>query len=271
MRPRSPFHLVVLLLLGCAGCADLVLPPAPAHYTAPQTTAYLFTRDGLTLEAYVARSTGADKTAQPAAYVLRFTGGDASGQAAFTASRWKSHSTEVWVVNYPGYGQSAGPRNLGALARAATASYDELRQKAGERPIFVEGFSLGTVPALCVAARRPVAGLILQNPLSLKQTLMGHYGWWNAWLVAVPMSATVTPEFDSLANAAAAKAPAVFVCAEDDQTIPLRFQQQIFDVYAGPKRMLLQKDAGHWEVLNEVEEAELQVHIDWLWKSVRAK
>lgn len=257
--------------MGCTGCADLVLPPAPSNYTAPQTRAYRFTRDGMDLEAYIARCEVAPRETQPAAYVLRFTGGDASGQAAFTASRWKNRSAEVWVVNYPGYGNSGGPRSLDALVRAATASYDELRRQAGERPIFLEGFSLGTVPALHVAARRPVAGLVLQNPLALRQTLMGHYGWWNAWLVAIPMSSTVPPEFDSLANAAAAKSPAIFVCAENDQTIPLRYQQQIFEAYAGAKQLLIQKGAGHWEPLSEAEEVSLQAHLDWLWTGVVAK
>jgi len=40
------------------------------------------------------------------------------------------------------------------------------------------------VAALSVAARRPVAGLVLQNPPPLRQLIMGHYGWWNLWLVA---------------------------------------------------------------------------------------
>lgn len=158
---RIRIVLLAFLTGSISGCADqLVLPPTPAPYLAPGTKSRMIDRDGRALEAFIARSAGAANR-DPAAFVLRFTGGDASGAAAFTASRWGNRPVEVWVVNYPGFGRSAGPRRLGLMTPAALAAFDELHSLAGNRPIYVEGFSLGTVPALALAARRPVAGLIL--------------------------------------------------------------------------------------------------------------
>jgi pimeloyl-ACP methyl ester carboxylesterase len=252
------------LSLLAGGCADrLILPPTPAPFTAAGTVHQVLRHDGVTLDAYTARSPGAADR-EPAAFVLRFTGGDASGSAAFTATRWGNRPVEVWVVNYPGYGGSPDPRRLSLMTTVAVAAYDELRTRAAGRPIFVEGFSLGTVPALALAARRPVAGLILQNPPPLRPLILGRHGWWNLWLLALPVALQVPTNLDSLANARASTAPAIFLLAEKDNTIPLSYQRPVADTYAGPKRVILQRGADHFVPLNAGDEASLQHTMDEL-------
>jgi pimeloyl-ACP methyl ester carboxylesterase len=255
--------LALILLTGCA--SSLILPPDPKPYHAGGTTARLITRsDGGALEAFIACSPGAAQR-DPAAFVLRFTGGDASGSAAFTATRWGHRPVEVWVVNYPGYGRSTSPRSLAAMTPAALAAFDELRSTAGDRPIFVEGFSLGTVPALALAGRRPVAGFILQNPPPLRDLILGQHGWWNLWLLAAPVAWQIPSNLDSLANARTSRAPAIFLLAERDRTIPLPFQQKIADAYTGEKQIILQRGADHFAPLSSEDEATLQRAIDHLF------
>jgi pimeloyl-ACP methyl ester carboxylesterase len=262
MRPGFAVAFVILATLHAGGCADLlILPPHPAPYHAEGTTQRIIHRDARTLDLYTARSPGAE-TREPAAFVLRFTGGDASGSAAFTAGRWGQRPVEVWVVNYPGYGDSSGPRALSAMTPAVLAAYDELRTTAINRPIFVEGFSLGTVPALALAARRPVAGLILQNPPPLRQLILGRHGWWNLWLLALPVSWQISQDLDSIANARATTAPAIYLLAQRDNTIPLPYQQQIAAAHAGPKRIILQRGADHYQPLNPSDESTLQRAMD---------
>jgi pimeloyl-ACP methyl ester carboxylesterase len=258
---RAP-AIMATLLLPLIGCADaLILPPTPPPHHAPGTTRQEFTREGIKLAAYTANSRGASDRA-PEAFVLRFTGGDASGSAAFTASRWAPRSVEVWVVNYPGYGGSDGPRSLSAITPAALAAFDHLRFVAGDRPVFLEGFSLGTVPALAVAARRPVAGIVIQNPPPLRQLILGRHGWWNLWLLAGPVALQIPPELDSIRNAKSAASPAIFVLAEKDGTIPLPYQRRIAESYAGPKRIILQRGADHYVPLSTADEANIQEAID---------
>jgi pimeloyl-ACP methyl ester carboxylesterase len=254
--------ILALFLTGCA--SPLILPPDPKSYRADGATQRLITRDGRTLEAYIARSPGAAHT-EPAAFVLRFTGGDASGSAAFTATRWQNRPVEVWAINYPGYGQSSAPRSLSAMTPAALAAFDELQSIANNRPIFVEGFSLGTVPALALAARRPIAGIILQNPPPLRELILGQHGWWNLWLLAAPVAWQIPLDLDSLANARSSHAPAIFLLAENDHTIPLPYQQRIADAYAGEKQIILQRGADHFVPLNPEDEAKLQQAIDDLF------
>ena len=247
---------------GASGCADrFVLPPVP--HPAPNDgspSEKIRYRDGA-VEAFHAHSPGAE-AAEPEAFVLRFSG-DAGGAAKFFASRWQHRSVEMWVVNYPGYGGSTGPRSLDALARASLATYDDLRKRAGDRPIILDGFSLGTVPALHVAANRPVAGLILQNPPPLRQVILGH-GWWNVWILAGAVANGVPKEFDSLANAKRCDAPAVFLIAEKDRSIPPPLQRRINETYAGEKRLIVQAGADHADPLDAATEARLLDAMDWL-------
>jgi uncharacterized protein len=242
--------LVFVVVAVGAGCADrFILPPVPRDVTHDGSQRWTFRSGDGDVECFVARSPGA-ATTQPAAYVLRFTG-DAAGAAKFTASRWQHRPIEAWVVNYPGYGGSTGPRTMPELSSVALAAFDELKRVAGDRPIIVDGFSLGTTPALCVAARRPVAGVILQNPPPLKQLVLGQHGWWNLWLLAGPVASSVPEELDSIANARQCKAPAIFLVAQQDEVIPPLYQHKIIDAYMGMRMTIPLEGAHHVSQLNE--------------------
>jgi len=269
-RRRLRIALALLLVTLCgvavtaAGCADrLIMPPVPPVREGDGSPRVLIQRgDGRVLESFRARSPGA-KDAEPRAFVLRFTG-DANTAAKWTADRWRDRPVEAWVVNYPGYGGSSGPRTLRALADAALVAHDEMRRIAGNRPIIVEGFSLGTVPALHVAANRPVAGVIVQNPPPLRQIVLRHHGWWNLWLLAGPVAWSLPREVDSIANAKRCHAKAAFLIAEKDQDVPPNLQREIHDAYAGEKRLILQRGAGHVAPLDERTMAEVQEAMSWM-------
>jgi pimeloyl-ACP methyl ester carboxylesterase len=260
-----------VLVMTFGGCADhFVLPPLVHSSNSDGTTRYTVPHgDGL-VENFRARSPGATNQ-EPKAFVLEFTGGNACDAAKFLASRWEHRPVEVWVANYPGYGQSTGPRTLKALASAALTCFDEVKRMADKRPIFLEGFSLGTTPALHVAANRPVDGMILQNPPPLRQLILGTRGWWNLWLVAGPVALQIPSELDSTANAQQASAPALFLFAEKDRTVPLKYQQMISDKYAGTKRVIVQVGADHVAPLNQAEEVRLHDAMDWLLSLSAAK
>jgi pimeloyl-ACP methyl ester carboxylesterase len=268
-RVRRSVLLFVLLgipaiALAGVGCADrLIMPPVPPVSAGDGSPRVMIQRgDGRVLESFRARSPAA-KDAEPRAFVLRFSG-DANTAAQWTADRWRGRPVEAWVVNYPGYGGSSGPRTLRALADAALVAHDEMRRVAGDRPIIVEGFSLGTVPALHVAANRPVAGVIVQNPPPLRQVVLRHHGWWNLWLLAGPVALSLPREVDSIANAKRCRARAAFLIAEKDEVIPPALQRDIYDAYAGEKRLIAQRGAGHVAPLDEATMAELHDAMDWM-------
>jgi fermentation-respiration switch protein FrsA (DUF1100 family) len=69
---------------------------------------------------------------------------------------------------------------------------------------------------------------------------------------------------DSPTNAALIRAPAVFVLADHDMLVPPRFQREVVDAFAGPKRVVTLKGAGHDSPASKAEEAEIDAGIRWL-------
>jgi pimeloyl-ACP methyl ester carboxylesterase len=223
--------------------------------------------DGRDVEYWVTRSPGA-RDREPAAFVLYFTGKGSLAQRWIgpVAEAWGERPVEMWAMNYPGSGGSEGPASLARVGPSALAVYDALRDAAGGRPVFVEGGSFGTTAALRVAAQRPVAGLILKNPPALRELIMGSYGWWNLWLAAWPISRAIPDDLDSLANAAKATAPALFLSAGADAKVPARYHERVFAAYAGPKEIIRLPGAGHDDPLTRVASQQFESGVDRLWR-----
>ena len=264
--PDVRLLLMASLLALVGGCADSFILPSNHDLISPSGLGRrVVVVNGKRVEVWTKRSPGAADR-EPEAFVLHFGGnGDRADRwLGVVADGWGRRPIEVWGMNYPGCGGSDGPTRLAAVGPNALAVYDALREVAGGRPIFVDGSSLGTTASLCVAARRQVAGLVLRNPPPLRQLIVGHYGWWNLWLLAVPVSMHVPADLDSVANAARCKAPAVFVLCGADQLVPPRYHQMVVDAYAGPKRVIDVPGASHNAPLPREEGEQLQRAMDWL-------
>ena len=218
------------------------------------------------LEMWVATSASARARGGAESFVLRFYGNADRPEnwVAAEAEMFPQRAVEVWSVNYPGFGGSTGPARLARIGPAALAAFDELRRTAGERPIIVSGTSFGTIAALHIAARRDVAGVVLHNPPALREMIVGDYGWWNLWILAGPLSRKVPADLDSVANARAAKAPAAFILSEKDEIVAPRFQQLVVDAYAGEKRLIPLRDAGHLTPLDDAALQKLHEAMAWL-------
>jgi pimeloyl-ACP methyl ester carboxylesterase len=204
---------------------------------------------------------------EPAAYVLDFTGNGTRAEwiASFLANRWAEIPVDVWVMNYPGYGGSTGPAQLAKIPRAALAAYDDIRKRAGTKPIFVTGNSLGTSAALYVATQRPVAGMMLQNPPPLQKMIMGRFGWWNLWLLAGPVTLGVPGELNSMTNAPKVTVPAVFLLADSDRVVPPGYAKCVADAYAGPKVVFPLVGADHNDRVPEGVEQKLRGELKKMW------
>lgn len=218
------------------------------------------------VEYWVMRSPGA-KDREPAAFVLFFvgTGDRADRWIGAVAKAWSSRPVELWGMNYPDSGGSDGPACLACVCPDALGIFDRLRQTAGARPVFIQAGSFGTAAALCVAARRRVDGLELQNPPSLRQLILGRYGWWNLWLLAGAVAAHIPPDLDSIANAAHCKAPAIFVLSDEDDVVSPPYHDLVVNAYAGPKRVIHMPGAKHNDPLTREAARELADDLNWVW------
>ncbi len=107
--------------------------------------------------------------------------------------------------------------------------------------------------------------MIVHNPPPLRQLIIGNYGWWNLWLIAVPVGMQVPDDLDSVVNGARSRAPCVFVFSEADEVIPPRYHQLVVDAYKGPTRIIRMPGAMHDAPLPRDAADELARDRDWLW------
>jgi pimeloyl-ACP methyl ester carboxylesterase len=270
-RRRLRFALVLAVLyfavIALAPLPDrLVLFPTTHRIDAGAAVRKPVPFEGGELEVWTARSRLAQQRGQPEIYVLRFYGNAdrADRWVADEADMWNNRAVEVWGMNYPGFGGSTGPARLARLGPAALAAFDALKDIAGDRPIIVFGASLGTTTALHIAAHRKVAGLILHNPPALRQIILRQFGWWNLWLFAGPMALKIPADLDSIANARAIHAPAIFLLAENDEVVAPKFQRLVVDAYAGEKRVISLAEAGHNSPVEGTGLASFHNALDWL-------
>lgn len=202
----------------------------------------------------------------PQAYILKFGGNGSRAEKAeaHPGEIWPHLNAEIWAVNYPGYGNSTGRASLRAMVRTADLVYQQLARVAGDKPILVTGNSIGTTCTLYLAARRPVAGILLRNPPPLRQLIVGEHGWWNLWLGAKVVAAGVPAELDSIANAQHSHVPAVFLMSGQDRVVPPLYQHLIHRAYAGPMQIVLDNEAGHSTPLARHVEAAYLRALEWL-------
>jgi len=244
----------------------LILFPTKAPIDAGEAARKMVPFQNGELEVWTAKSYRAKQQAGADIYVLRFYGNAdrADRWVAAEAEEWNGRAVEIWGMNYPGFGGSTGPTRLSRIGPAAITAFDELKRHAAGRPIVVYGASLGSAAALHVAAQRPVAGLILHNPLPLRQMILRRFGWWNLWLLAGPIALQIPRELDSISNAKAIQTPAIFLLAEKDEIVPPRYHRLVVDAYAGQKRVVTLRDAYHNTPVEGAGLADLYRALDWL-------
>ncbi|HEY0009578.1 MAG TPA: hypothetical protein VGB55_12700 [Tepidisphaeraceae bacterium] len=257
-------YVVVFWGIGCAD--ELVLFPSRQSIPSFEAKRNILDTEMGRIETFSLLSRRALEEGGPRAIVLETIPNAGRAEYAWSgAERWANWPVEYVSINYPGYGQSEGSATLANVHRSALAAFDAVAARAEGKPIYVSGASLGTTAALHIAANRPVAGVMLQNPVPLRQLILGHHGWWNLWIVALPVAMHVPQELDAIANAKRVQAPAVFIMAENDELVTPEYQHRVAAAYAGEKREIHYPGGHDAEPSGESKDA-LQAGQEWLWQ-----
>jgi dienelactone hydrolase len=132
------------------------------------------------------------------------------------------------LSSYPGYGGSEGAYRLRRIHGDALRWHDYMANEFKPSQIFVFGRSLGSGPAVQVAAARPVAGAVLVTPFdSLAAVAKRHY-WY------LPVDLLLRHRFDSDALAPKITARCFACAAERDTVIPSDHARKLYEVWAAP-------------------------------------
>lgn len=118
----------------------------------------------------------------------------------------------LYLMNYRGYGGSAGSPNEAALQEDGLALFDMARRS--HQDIVVIGRSLGSGIAVRLAAQRPVSRLVLVTPYDSLQELAA------AQFPIFPVRWLLTDKYESHKHAHRVTAPTTIIQAERDEVIP---------------------------------------------------
>lgn len=146
----------------------------------------------------------------------------------------------VLFAGYRGYSGNDGSPKQDDLVADAGDLLDWLAAQGVEPDRTVlYGESLGSGVAVQIAARREVAGLILEAPFtSVAEVAQSHYWYLPArWLIL--------DKWNSLARADQIQVPVLVLHGERDQVTNVRFGRRLLEAIQSPKEGIFVPEAGH--------------------------
>jgi pimeloyl-ACP methyl ester carboxylesterase len=204
-----------------------------------QPHAVRFDHAGTALEGWLVR-----RDRDPSAPFLIYHGGNGEEVSASVVDLVALPLSGFLLLNYSGYGDCGGRPAAADLCADALFVLDALTEREGIDPrrVVVMGRSLGTGVAAHVAARRPVAGLLLVTPFDRLSDVAAHH------YPLLPVRILLRHELDAIGQAPAITAPSLVILAEHDRTVPPRFGRRLFAALPEPKTMVIVAGADHDDV-----------------------
>lgn len=146
----------------------------------------------------------------------------------------------VLLVEYPGYGRSAGQPSQDSIAETFRVAYDTLvkRKDTDPKRIVLFGRSIGGGAVCAIAADRPSAAMILLSTFVNVRTLAKHF-------LMPPFF--VRDPFDNLAAIKSYPGPILFIHGRYDEVIPYHHSTTLNKAARHGK--LLSYDCGHNDCL----------------------
>jgi abhydrolase domain-containing protein 17 len=144
----------------------------------------------------------------------------------------------VFAYDYQGYGTSEGRPGENAAYADESAAYDFLAIVLGTPPdrIIIFGRSVGTGPAVQLAARRPAAALVLQSPFL------------SAFRVLTRVSLLPFDRFPNYKRIGHVHCPVLIMHGTADSVIPLWQGKKLFQLANEPKQFVAVEGADHNDV-----------------------
>jgi fermentation-respiration switch protein FrsA (DUF1100 family) len=141
----------------------------------------------------------------------------------------------VFAYDYQGYGTSQDKPTEKTAYEDENAAYDHLTLNLKTPPnrIIIFGRSVGSGPAVHLAARRPAAALILQSPFL------------SAFRVVTRVSILPFDKFPNYKEIGRVRCPVLIVHGTEDSVINISHGQRLFALAHAPKQFFAVQGADH--------------------------
>lgn len=256
MEARISRLLLIIILAGLAvfqsGCTSLFFFPDQQVYITPDRLeldhdeVWIDTPDGETLHAWWLPAKG---DARGHVYFLHGNAQNISSHILNVA--WLPEAGyNVMLIDYRGYGQSTGAPDLeGALHDAETGLRWLGREKdTNALPLFLLGQSLGGAVAITLASEwvprseEPrLSGVIADSTFSGFRAIAREKldGFWLTWPFQVPLSWTVTDQYEGVdLIGQISPVPVMVIHSVRDGIIPIHHGLALYEAAEEPKRFL---------------------------------
>jgi len=224
------FIVLVLEIGGCCCINRIMFHPVKGEYDVRLTGYVDIGTNGVRIAALVL---GPERGAKA---ILRCHGNaEDMCQSVWLLERLASKGYTVACVDYPGYGLSDGSPNEKGCYRNVHRLYDWLVETRGFQPadIIVDGFSIGSGPAVELAATRPVGGLILECAFLSAPRVVTH-------VRLLPID-----PFPNLKNIKKVTCPLLQFHGTADGVVPYAHGEKLFALANEPKRFISVRGGNH--------------------------
>jgi abhydrolase domain-containing protein 17 len=145
----------------------------------------------------------------------------------------------IFAYDYQGYGTSQGMPSESNTYADIDAAYDYLinNLKISPGKIISFGHSVGGGPAIDLAVRRPVAGLIVECSFT------------TAFRVLTRITLFPFDRFNNIKKIREVRCPVLIIHGKEDQVIPSFHGERLFEAANEPKHLLLIDNADHNNIL----------------------
>lgn len=248
IRDRWTFLFLLLTLFLAGGCVEalenrFIFFPDQHIYATPHDLdlayeeVYFTTQDGLRLNGWWIPGTGSPFT------ILWFhgNGGNISHRLDNIKLRHDLLGANLFIFDYRQYGRSEGQASEEGTYRDGDAAIRYLRSRADVDPtrIVFLGESLGSAVAVEMAIRHGCAALILESPfLSIAEMA-------KVSLPFLPVGSLLRTRYDTLSKIGRVGVPLLIVHGENDEIVPFRHGERLFEAAGEPKAFYAVKRARH--------------------------
>ena len=176
--------------------------------------------------------------------VLVWFHGNAETVAAIASvlRAFRPSGVAVLAVEYRGYGASSGHPSVANAERDVLAQWDYLAHRGDidTTRVVVYGRSIGTGPAIALAASRPVAGLIIESAFtSLGAMVREGFPIFPAFMAG--------GGFDNLGRIGALRCPVLLIHGGKDTTIPTAMGRTLAERAGARGELYISPNADHNE------------------------
>lgn len=247
----------IALLLSFSGCSSLLYYPTHVLYFPPEARGYhpeeveFKSADGTPLFGWLFRHEG--KAAKPKGVLVFYHGNGENLSSHYLSLLWiLKEGYDFFIFDYRGYGLSKGKPSPGGTVADGEAALRLVRARYAGTPLVIFGQSLGGAVALrnaidLKAEIAPKAVIIESSFASYEEVgrralARGILGWPFQWLPWLVLSDRYAPDGEI---AKIAPTPLLVFHAEDDQLVPFRCGEEIFEQALPPKEFWKVPGNGH--------------------------